>query len=157
MGNEKAEIEFDELYAKLKPKERMFCEIYLQIGEKGKAAEKAGYKDFSNAATKLLKKAECLAYIHALQKRAREELHIDDNWAVLRAIEVYERCMQAVPVKEWDYSEHKMVETGEYVFDSKGALNALKLIKELLGLGEEDMSKLNAAITIINDLGCNNE
>lgn len=157
MNNEKTEIEFQELYDKLKPKERMFCEIYLQTGEKGKAAEKAGYKDFSNAATRLLKKAECLAYIHALQKRAREELHIDDNWAVLRAIEVYERCMQVIPVKEWDYTEHKMVEKGEYVFDSKGALNALKLIKELLGLGEEDTSKLNAAITIINDLGSTNE
>lgn len=151
------EMSIDELGGLLKPKERKFCETYLQTGEKGKSAEAAGYKDASNNATKLLKKAECLAYIRALQKRAREELNIDDNWAVLRAIDVYNRCMQAEPVKEWDYSEHKMVETGEYVFDSKGALNALKLIKELLGLGEEDMSKLNAAITIINDLGRENE
>lgn len=158
MGNEKLlEMSLEELSLLLNPRERKFCEEYLRIGRKGEAAELAGYKDSANKATKLLKKTECLAYIRAIQKRAREELNIDDNWAVLKAIEVYERCMTAVPVTEWDYSEHKMVPTGEYVFDSKGAINALKLIKELLGLGEEDMSKLNAAVTIINDFGGGNE
>ena len=151
--NKLQELNIDELADLLSPKERAFCEQYLRIGKKGKAAELAGYKDSANRATKLLKKAECLAYIRAIQKRAREELNIDDNWAVLKAIDVYERCMAAKPVIEWDYSEHKMVETGEYVFDSKGAINALKLIKELLGLGDEDMGKLNTAVTIINDFG----
>lgn len=151
--NKLQELNIDELADLLSPKERAFCEQYLRIGKKGEAAELAGYKDSANRATKLLKKAECLAYIRAIQKRAREELNIDDNWAVLKAIDVYERCMAAKPVTEWDYSEHKMVETGEYVFDSKGAINALKLIKELLGLGDEDMGKLNTAVTIINDFG----
>lgn len=147
----------DELEEQLSPKERIFCQEYLRLGKKGEAAEIAGYKDSANAATKLLKKAECLAYTRALQKRAREELNIDDNWAVLRAIEVYQRCMCAIPVMQWDYSEHKLVETGEYTFDSKGAINALKLIKELLGLGDGDNDTLTAAVTIINDFGGNIE
>ncbi len=138
----------------LTPRERKFCEEYMRTGEKAKAAIFAGYKEKSaaNAATRMLKNDECLAYIHAIQKRAREELHIDDNWAVLKAIDVYNRCMSAVPVMEWDYSEHKMKPTGEYTFDSKGALRALELIKSLLGLGEEDGSKLHEAITFIEDI-----
>lgn len=138
----------------LTPRERRFCEEYLKTGRKREAAIYAGFKESSaaNTATRMLKNEECLAYIHAIQKRTREELHIDDNWAVLKAIEVYNRCMSAVPVMQWDYSAHKMKETGEYTFDSKGALKALELIKSLLGLGEEDSSKLREAITFIEDI-----
>ena len=143
----------------LTPKEQKFCEAYFRLGEKQKAAIEAGYSEKSAAVTasRLLKNDKCLAYIHAIQKRAREELHIDDNWAVLKAIDVYNRCMQAEPVMRWDYNEHKMVETGDYVFDSKGALKALDLIRTILGLGSEDDSKLKAAITIINNIGENDE
>ena len=139
----------------LNPRERRFCESYLKTGKKEQSAIEAGYSEKSarTQATRLLKKDEILAYIRTLQAQAREELNIDDNWAVLRAIEVYNRCMQAVPVMKWDYSEHEMVETGEYTFDSKGALKALELIKSLLGLGEEDTDKLKAAVMFIDDLG----
>lgn len=137
------------------PRERRFCEEYLKSGKKEWSAIAAGYSEKSarNQATKLMKKEEVLAYIRDVQACMRKELNIDDNWAVLRAIDVYNRCMKAVPVMEWDYSEHKMVETGEYTFDSKGALKALELIKSLLGLGEEDNDKLKAAVTFIDDLG----
>ena len=137
----------------LTPKEMKFCEAYLQTGQKAKSAEIAGFKNPSVAASRLLKKDSVLAYIRNAQARAREELQIDENWGVLRAIEVYNRCMQAVPVMEWDYSEHKMVPTGEYAFDSKGALKALELIKNLLGLGEEDKTTLQKAIMFIDELG----
>lgn len=139
----------------LTPRERRFCEEYLKTGKKEQSAIAAGYSEKSarNQATKLMKKDEVLAYIRDAQAQARKELGIDDNWAVLRAIEVYNKCTQAVPVMEWNYSEHKMVETGEYTFDSKGALKALELIKSLLGLGEEDAGKLAAAVTFIDDLG----
>ena len=138
----------------LNPRERRFCEAYLKSGKKEQSAIEAGYSEKSarTQATRLLKKDEILAYIRTLQAQAREELHVDDNWAVLRAIEVYNKCTQAVPVMEWDYSEHKMVETGEYTFDSKGALKALELIKSLLGLGEEDNDNLKMAVTFIDDL-----
>ncbi len=146
------EIEFD--IKSLKPREIKFCEEYLKCGKKEQAAILAGFSEKSarNTATKLMKKEEVLAYIRAIQKRAREELQIDDNWAVLKAIEVYQRCMQAVPVEEWDYSEHKLVPTGEYTFDSKGAMKALEFIKSLLGLGEKDDETLRLAVTFIEDL-----
>lgn len=138
----------------LKPRERKFCEEYLRLGKKEAAAIAAGYAEKSarNAATKLMKKEECLAYIRAIQKRAREELNIDDNWAVLKAIDVYNRCMQAEPVMKWDYDSHEMVETGDYIFDSKGAMKALEFLRTMLGLGADDTDKLKLAITFVDDL-----
>lgn len=138
----------------LTPRERRFCEAYLRTGKKAQSAIEAGYSEKSAAAqaSRLLKRENILAYIRTIQTQAREELGIDNNWAVLRAVEVYHRCTQAVPVMEWDYSEHCMKETGEYTFDSKGALKALELIKSLLGLGEEDNDRLRMAVSFIDDL-----
>lgn len=139
----------------LTPRERKFCEEYLRTGKKEQSAIAAGYSEKSAAvqASRLLKKDNILTHIRTIQADMRKELNIDENWAVLRAIEVYNRCMQAVPVMQWDYSEHCMVETGEYSFDSKGALKALELIKTLLGLGEEDSNSLKMAVSFIDDLG----
>lgn len=142
-------------FKELTPREKKFCEEYLQTSKKEQAALAAGYSSKGAAvqASRLLKKDKIINYIHELQAQARKELNIDNNWAVLRAIEVYNRCMQAKPVMAWDYTEHCMMETGEWTFDSRGALKALELIKNLLGLGEEDKSKIMAAVTFIDDLG----
>ena len=139
----------------LTPREKKFCEEYLQTSKKEQSAIVAGYSEKGAAvqANRLLKKDKIIDYIRALQAQARKELGIDENWAVLKAIEVYNRCMQAKPVMAWDYTEHCMVETGEWTFDSRGALKALELIKNLLGLGEKDNSKVMAAVTFIDDLG----
>ena len=149
----KIDEQINELSKVLNKREKTFCEEYLKTGFKKQAAINAGYLEESAAvqASRLLKKDKVLAYTHALQARAREELGIDDNWAVLKALDIYNRCMQAVPVEKWDYIKHKMVKTGEYQFDSKGALGALKMISDILGIGEEDKSKLMQAVTIINN------
>ena len=143
----------------LKPRERKFCEEYLRLGKKEAAAIAAGYTEKSarNAATRLMKKDEVTAYIRAIQRRAREELNIDDSWAVLKAIDVYNRCMQAEPVMRWDYGSHEMVESGEYVFDSKGAMKALEFLRSMLGLGADDTDKLKLAITFVDDLRDDND
>lgn len=139
---------------KLTPREERFCEAYVRLGKKEAAAIAAGYTEKSarNAATRLMKKEEVTARVRAIQKRAREELNIDDNWAVLKAIDVYNRCMQAEPVMKWDYDSHEMVETGDYIFDSKGAMKALEFLRTMLGLGADDTDKLKLAITFVDDL-----
>ena len=53
--------------------------------------------------------------------------------------------MAVSPVMEWDPDEKCKVETGEYVFDSKGALKALELIGKHLGMFEDKL-KLNAQV-----------
>ena len=38
----------------------------------------------------------------------------------------------------WDYEEKRKVNSGEYTFDSKGALNALEMIGKHLGMFKDD-------------------
>ena len=52
----------------------------------------------------------------------------------------------------WDYDTHAMVEPGEYVFDSTGAMKALEFLRTMLGLGADDTDKLKLAITFVDDL-----
>ena len=136
----------------LSKKEKTFCEEYLICGKKGEAAEKAGYKFPSEAASKLLKKEHIIKYVHELQAEACKQLHIDKNWAVIRALEVYEKCMHEKPLEKWNYNTHQMEETGEYVFDSKGAIKALELISKLLGLEEQDKVS-DTGVIFIDDMG----
>lgn len=146
----------EDIGANLKAKERKFCEEYLKSGAKMESARAAGYGKTdgasANAATKLLKREDILSYLHALQAEARKQLHIDENWIVLKAIELYEKSMTAIPITRWDTATHQMVETGEYRPDAKGAAKALELIKTTLGIGPEDAGKLTAAITFIEDI-----
>ena len=57
----------------LKPRERKFCEEYLRLGKKEAAAIAAGYTEKSarNAATRLMKKDECLVHTRDTKTRTR--------------------------------------------------------------------------------------
>lgn len=143
----------------LTKKERIFCEEFFRTGKKELSAKKAGYssKSVAQTAERLLKKEKILEYILKLQEQDLKEKAVNNNWAVLRAIEVYERCMAATPVTKWDSKERCLIETGEYTFDCKEALKALEMIKNLLGLGGEEAINPTTAVTFIDDLGGSNE
>jgi len=47
---------------------------------------------------------------------------------------VAERCLQEVPVTEYDHDEKGMVETGEFKFEHTGANKSLELLGKHLGL-----------------------
>lgn len=122
---------------KLKPQQERFCREYVLNGGKQKeAAIAAGYskKTASAQASRLLTNVNILSRVHAIQIEELKKLSVTPESVIMRFLEVYNRCMQNKPVEEWDYSEHKMVETGEYMFDSKGAINALTKIGDYLAM-----------------------
>ena len=86
-----------------------------------------------------------LARVRELQHEQLERLSISADYVILRLMDTLERCMQAVPVMVWDPEEGRKVESGEYTFDSKGALKALELIGRHLGMFEDKLS-VNARI-----------
>lgn len=120
----------------LTKKQIRFCGEYVIDYNGTKAAIRAGYKE-SNAASqasKLLQNPEVLACIKENQKRLVDSSCLTEEKVINHLQDVLERCLSAKPVTEWDYSEHEMVETGEWAFDSKGALEAIKMLGQHLGM-----------------------
>lgn len=123
---------------KLTDRQERFCREYIIDYNATQAAVRSGYSEKSAAATasENLKKANVLARVRELQAEQRERLCITADWVIMSLVDVYEKCMQLQPVMVWDPEQKKKVESGEYVFDSKGALNALEMIGKHLAVFE---------------------
>lgn len=116
-----------------------FCVDYNQT----KAAIRAGYKE-SNAASqasRLMKNPEVLTAIAEKQKELLESTCLSEEKVICQLQEVLNQCMAATPVMSWDYEEHCYAETGEYQFDSKGALKAIELLGKHLGMFNKDRNE----------------
>lgn len=134
-----------------------FCREYIIDYNGAQAAIRAGYSERSakQTASRLLTDADLLSRVRELQTEQVNRLAVTADSVVLRLLEVYERCMQAKPVMAWDKEEKEYVATGEFVFDSKGALGALDLLGKHLAMFtnktvvsgvESEQSKLDALI-----------
>lgn len=140
----------DEKRKKLTGRQERFCREYIIDYNATDAAIRAGYskKTAYSIGSENLKKPELLARVRELQTEQAERLCVNADWVVMQLVEVYKRCMQHKPVYEWRDGE--LVETGEYAFDSKGALNALEMIGKHLAMfsgktpqdSKQDVSKL---------------
>ena len=121
-------------------REEMFCQYYTDSYNGADAARRAGYaeKSAAKSACKLLKEERILQRVREIQQETVEQLCISRQRVVLQLMELVDVCMAAKPVMEWDYSEHKMVPTGEYQIDSKGAAKALELLGKHLGLFDKE-------------------
>ena len=128
----------------IRGKERHFCEEYILDYNGTQAAIRAGYPEKSAAkkASQLLQRPEVRETIQALQNRRSERLCVQQDFVLQQALELLQKCTAAVPVLEWDYGQHKMVETGTYQLDSKGACKCLELIGKMVGIGEDSGQKL---------------
>ncbi len=97
--------------------------IRARIPEKGAAVQ----------ASRFLREPEVRAYIDGLMEAAAEAAGINKNNLIVKSEEIYQRCMQNKPVLEFNKVTKQWEETGEYVFDSKGAARAAELQAKLVG------------------------
>lgn len=127
---------------KLTGKQEKFCREYVIDLNGTQAAIRAGYSPDSarSIASKLLTKDNIRSRVHAIQIEECEKKFINEHSVLLKYQEIYDRCMQNKPVMEWDYSEHKLVEKGEYVFDSKGANTAVTKMGEYLAMFKQNVN-----------------
>ena len=132
-------MSLEELERTLTRRERRFVEEYERDGNGTQAAIRAGYaagKDNASAtvqASKLLRLAKVSAYRRARANELCRQLGISAETLRLNVMEVYRRCMTEKPVLKYDAEQKDWVETGEYVFDAKGALKAMELLGKPLG------------------------
>ena len=86
-----------------------------------------------SSAARLLAKENAKAYKEYLLAKRREEMTIEREWIIEQAKDTFLKCCKKKPVYEWDAEEKRLKPTGEYQFDSKGAVNALDLIAKVCG------------------------
>lgn len=131
-------------------KEKAFIREYLKDSNGKKAAIRAGYskKSAESQASRLLSKAKVKEEVAKHAAVAEEKAIVDLTFVLKGFKEVAERCMQHVPVMEFDHELKEMVqkegiikdpETGEmkrigiYEFDATGANKALECLGKHLG------------------------
>jgi len=126
----------------IKPKERAFCEAYVVDFNATEAVLRAGYNQTRAAAavtgTRLLRKEPVRAYVDALLREKAESAGASRESVIARLVDISQRCMSAEPVLEWDSDAKTWKESGEYRFDSNGAIKALATLAKVLGYNMPD-------------------
>ena len=141
----------------VKPRHLKFCEEYLLCDNATEAYmkvyPKAKHEAARRAASRLLTYDDVSAYIEQHKKSASEKLGLTMEWVLSNLKDVVEKAIQAKPVEKWDPFQKEMVETGEYVFDSKGANRALELIGKQLGMFKDRVEHSgNVFVSIADDI-----
>lgn len=138
----------------LTAKQKQFCDEYVKDYNATQAAIRAGYseKTASSQASRLLKNPAVIERIKEKQKELLDTHCMTEDRVLAELIEILNRCMSAVPVMEWDYSEHSLVPTGEYQFDSKGALKAIKLLGQHIGMFTQKVELTNISDESIKEM-----
>ena len=124
---------------KLNDKQKKFADEYIKCLNASEAYRKAGYKSdnigtVKNNSSKLLAKTCIQDYISEKQQKLQKKTEITLEWVIGRLKEISDRCMQEEPVMKRVNGE--MVESGEYKFDSQGAVKSTELLGKHLGLFE---------------------
>jgi len=121
------------------PKKALFVLEYLNDIKLNatKAAERAGYskKTARQAGARLLSEVVIKEAIQAQMDKRAKKIEVSAEYVLSSLLNVANRCQQAEPVLM--KVGNKMVETGEYKFDSAGANKALQLLGQHLVLFTE--------------------
>ena len=146
------------------PKEKRFIEELEADCSKADAAIRAGYgrsrdgkvnrRSAATAASRILAKEEVAEYRALRAERTFEEHGLSRDTVMSEAVKVYRRCMQAEPVMQWNPDTKEWEESGEFRFDSKGALKALELMGEHVGAFEKEndpaKNKIDVNINVVD-------
>jgi phage terminase small subunit len=140
---------------KLTPKQTLFVAEYLIDLNATQAAIRAGYskKTAYSIGNENLSKPVIAAAIQLAFTNRVERTEIDQDWVLNRAVEINDRCMQKVPVMEWDPDEKKMIETGEWKFEPAGANKSLELVGKHVNIQAfNEKIEINDKRVIIKDM-----
>ena len=125
-----------------------FIEEYLISGNAAQAAVKAGYarRSANVEGARLLANASISAEINARRAVRALRAEVNADWVLKRFKEISDRCMQAEPVMVFDGEQ--WVSSGEYKFDSSGAVKATENIGKHIGFFEKDNQQKKGDIYI---------
>lgn len=135
----------------LNDRQKRFCEEYLIDLNGTQAAIRAGYskKTANEQAARLLTNVSVHAYITEMKSQRSKRTEITSDYVLTGLKEVAERCLQRIPVMEFDYSSRSMRQkiddegNGVWEFDSNGANRAFELLGKHVGVFEKDNNQKN--------------
>ena len=137
---------------KLTPLRQAFCEQYVIDRNATQAAIRAGYKE-SNAYASgcyLLNQPAIVKRIAELDEEIRERNKITKDSIIRDICEIRDRCMQRVPVMNFDRENKEFVQRidietglGVWTFDAQNALKACDMLAKHIGFYEADKDKTN--------------
>ena len=144
---------------KLNDKQKKFADEYIKCLNASEAYRKAGYKSdnvgtVKNNSSKLLANTYIQEYIAERQAKLQKKTEITQEWVLNRLKEISDRCMQEVPVMK--RVDGEMVETGEFKFDSQGAVKSTELLGKHLGLFEAKQQPQQQPVINISLKGVSN-
>ena len=139
----------------LNDKQKLFCKEYLVDLNATKAALRAGYSKNTAYSTgsENLKKPEIMEYIKKLMDKRCKRVEYTQDDLLKDLIEVKNRCMQAVPVKNMRGNQ-VIDENGNNVwkFDANGANKALDSIAKHIGFYEKDNNQKQTPANLIQKI-----
>lgn len=122
---------------KLTDLQERFCEEYLVDLSPINAARRAGYKD-ANKGRQLVTLSNVEARIDELKAARSARTRVTTDYVLENLMEITERCMQRAPVMVKEGRDYVQLtdDEGRHVweFNSKGALGALKMMGDHLGM-----------------------
>lgn len=136
-GQEQEQPSADQLRRELGERQAAFVEALLSNGGNAtQAALAAGYseKTAASQASRLLKNAKVAAYRRARARETYEAIGVTAESLALELEEIKRRCMMGREHLSWDPVAKEWVPDGTWLFDAKGAINAIRTQAELMGL-----------------------
>lgn len=126
--------------AQLSPQHRKFVQEWMVDMNATRAAIAAGYseKGAAQTASRIMRRRDVQSYRDALMAEAFDAIGVTRHSIASRVWEIYERCMQKKPVLIWSTADKAWIESGEWQFDTKGALKALGMMLEMLPEMDDD-------------------
>ena len=124
------------------PRFEKFCQHYAIYMHMTHAAMAAGYSQKSayNQGSRLMKRDDIRARVHAIQDNMATELGITEGSILKRLNEIADKCMQEGPVKQKDPETGTQVILGYKKMDSAGANRALELLGKQLGMFKDNIN-----------------
>jgi phage terminase small subunit len=132
VSNETLSSQLDALSILLTDEEFVFCEKYL------KKRELSTILDNTSASRKgqsFLTNPNVTKYLELRRKAIRSAVITEDD-VLLQLLDVFDKCKSSRPVLN-----KKGQPTGDFIFDSKGAIRALELIMNHLNMLNKDKDK----------------